>query len=604
MSNISVDRYEKLTKIMLGMNQVTDEQNLFQRIVEGAEQLVPETRVWFGELNYDTGDICIKSENNPPKSEKTRPKIDNPANVSWGKGITGTAIATGEDRIVADVSVPEWQNIYVENWPDTASEAAILVSIDNIAIREGTDVKKDGKKIFGVLNLESSNKNAFTEGNMEPVRLLASHAALLLERLDSEKKMQGVREMEQTISNLQRQNAAHEKVINVIFKNIDKTLGFSHINISLVDELRTHIYSAHFYINNESFTDKYCIQLQQFKNEADHPLKKIKGNYHIQADIVNSKKIEIPNPNGDSRFDMKLYEKYNHGELIRVYIPMIDPATDMAIGTLEAGYKRTYRNYICESDIQLLKSFVDYAVHAIATHREEMIERVIHELKAPAVAIRSHAELLQAYWFGSMSREDIIANKLQDILTDCEIILQNTSELEDILTDGQFSKNLKSEPIIIYRDVILKSIHQMKPIMQEYGLNWRNVEFNVEERIKKMKITTNKYRLNQVVYNLIANAIKYYDPDCKSDFKIVIGMSLRNEWLDISFKDWGMGIKEKYKERIFKNGFRTPEAELRSVTGSGLGLSISKDIMLELRGEISLRTCKNPTEFVISLPNS
>jgi signal transduction histidine kinase len=72
----------------------------------------------------------------------------------------------------------------------------------------------------------------------------------------------------------------------------------------------------------------------------------------------------------------------------------------------------------------------------------------------------------------------------------------------------------------------------------------------------------------------------------------------------VKFKDWGIGISEKYKDEVLKLGFRTPEAINRNVTGSGLGLEISKSIMEELGGELKLIGFSKPTEFHMVIPKS
>jgi signal transduction histidine kinase len=587
------DRKDNLIRLMLEMNQSTEEVELFKQIVTGANKLVPEAKVWFGKLDYETGRIFIKNEN-------ARPTTQHPEYVEWGVGISGAAVAKAEVNIAGNVHSPEWEGIYSQYWGDTISEVAIPVLIDNITIRTGTKVRKNGRKIVGVLNLEVSRENAFTKEDVDLLELLASHGALLLERLDYEKKMHGIRKTEQTISELQLQNASDNKIVNEILDNINKILGFKYINISLVDQLRTQI-------NSEYFRSEYETpsRIEEFKKETKHLLN-IKNN-DIQADIVRTKKIEVPNPDEDPRYDMYLYEKYNHSELIRVYIPVIDPVTDQTIGTVEAGYKRKYREYIGERDIQLLKSFVDCARYAIISHREETVEKVIHELRAPIVAIRSHADLLQAYWFSdiSFSRPDVVANKLQDVLTDSEIILQNIAELEYLLIGGRPDKKLKSDITLIYRDILLKTVYQLKPLMQEHGLPYNNVTFIASEKLKKFRMVTDKYRLAQVVYNLFTNAVKYYDDRKPSnEFRIVIEMRLQENNLVISFKDWGMGIEEEYRELIFKTGFRTPKAESKNVTGAGLGLSISKVIMNELKGDLYLNKNTSLTDFIIILPTN
>ena len=68
------------------------------------------------------------------------------------------------------------------------------------------------------------------------------------------------------------------------------------------------------------------------------------------------------------------------------------------------------------------------------------------------------------------------------------------------------------------------------------------------------------------------------------------------------FKDWGIGIRREYVDRVFEEGFRTPEALQKQVTGNGLGLSISKRLMLQMGGDLRLVHNAKPTEFHVYLP--
>jgi hypothetical protein len=65
----TLDRKDSLIRLMLEMNQSTQDVELFKQIVEGATQLVPEAKVWFGKLDYETGCIHIKNENAIPTKE-------------------------------------------------------------------------------------------------------------------------------------------------------------------------------------------------------------------------------------------------------------------------------------------------------------------------------------------------------------------------------------------------------------------------------------------------------------------------------------------------------------------------------------------------------
>ncbi|MEH2112735.1 sensor histidine kinase [Nostoc sp.] len=117
-----------------------------------------------------------------------------------------------------------------------------------------------------------------------------------------------------------------------------------------------------------------------------------------------------------------------------------------------------------------------------------------------------------------------------------------------------------------------------------------------------MAILTDKVMLNQVIYNLLINAIKYAEKD-PGQFKILLEASEYKENLMIKFKDWGIGVVEEDVNKIFEEGFRSLDA-IKKVGGSGLGLSISIAIIQQLGGSLKLVNNSKPTEFHLILPKT
>ena len=505
-----------------------------------------------------------------------------------GRGVTGKALQEGRPLKVDDVYGDEWKDIYVEFWPDTRSELAIPLLINNAKIREGCQIKF-GTRAVGVLNIESPKIGAFSQADEEALLPLVSQAALLIEQLGVDRRLTELRKIEREISDKRN----WRDILRVVAEGIIETLGFEVVNISLVSP-------EHNSIKTEYVAGIPEEHVEEFKRKASHTL----DSNDIQADIVRSKKIEVPRVD-DPRFDREIYERFGHRNLIRVFIPMIVPSSGKVIGTVEAGYKRDYRKHIYERDIQILQGFVVYAVEAVEQRRSGQLDRLSHELRAPLVGIRSHASFLQRRRHELPN--PLVEAKLEDIQLDCDIFLHQIEELEYLL--GRTPPSSEAEKTIVMRDSVFKTVNQLKPLVVEQGYSVDKINYDVADT-HKIIVYVDRAKLNQVVYNLLINSIRYAEKD-PNQFAIRINVDeTRDSFLDgtkkgnfiVKFKDWGIGVRKGLEEKIFDDSFRTPEAKAKNPLGSGLGLTIARKIMRELDGDLILANNFKPTEFHVIIP--
>ena len=563
-------KLEKLTEAILEMTEAHTVNDLLRLFLRGGLDLVGSRRGLIRLLNYETGFLdIVEPTDNLPKDLK----------LQLGEGITGLALKKERPLRVGDVRAPRWREVFAALWEDTRSELAIPILVKNAPIMQVREVKS-GSKPIGVLNIESTSVNAFRQIDEDCLWSLSRYAAVMIERLESDRRHSELAQIEKEMA------AAldYDQTIDVLLKGITQVLRFGYVNISLVVPDSNCIRTEHvFGISEES--------VEKFKGMAVHSL----DSNDIQADIVRTREIEVPDIN-DERLDERIAKEFRHERLARVFIPMIESTSNRVIGTVEAGYANRYRKHIYERDVQILKRLVDSAAQALQRRKSGLLDKVSHEFRAPIVGIRSNASFLQTR--RAHLEPEIINKKLDDILTDCAILLYEVAELEFIL--GRPRKQSKFERTLVFRDIIKKTINQLKPIVAERGFEPSKIEYN--PAYSRILVVTDIAKLNQVVYNLLINSIKYAEADPRA-FTIRIELEENREFTILKFKDWGIGIKKQYEDRIFDEGFRTPEAEAIDVTGSGLGLALSKIIMEEqLGGDLVLAKLYKPTEFHICIP--
>jgi signal transduction histidine kinase len=241
------------------------------------------------------------------------------------------------------------------------------------------------------------------------------------------------------------------------------------------------------------------------------------------------------------------------------------------------------------------------AAHAIERRKAKLVERITHELKSPIIGIKANASFIQRTFDDLRYSPQRIVVKMQDILTDCDLLLYQVRQLEYFL--GRVSSDsINEERIPVFKDIILKTINELGSHMKdEYGFSVDRIKFD-RDLIQEVVVSTDKAKLNQVVFNLMINSLKYAkdDPD---DFKLLIEAEEHSDTFVVKFLDWGIGIDENDHSKVFDEGFRSKEA-ITKVGGSGLGLHISRVIMKQLGGDLRLFNSRNPTEFHLILPKT
>lgn len=505
--------------------------------------------------------------------------------IPFGSGYCSQALLE-ENVIIKDINSVGWINKHVPAWDkETKNEMVIPLFIKNEQIRNRNNFAFVSRPI-GVLNFESLTLNDFTQEDVDILLPLTSQASLLIEKIAIERKLSQLRIIERQV--LTKQN--RQENLKIIAEGIKEVLGFEIVNISLIDNSEKKI-STEVIIGLEE------ERVEKFLQMAIHDL----NSKDIQASIVRSKKIEVPDEK-DSRFDQEIWKEFGHEDLIRVFMPVISSITNKCVGTIEAGYQRGFRRHIYESDIQILQGFAELIEEAIEKQNSKIMDKISHELRSPVSGILGNIDRLKAHhrdWdYG------FIDVKLDDIELDCEILKHNILELEFFLGRPFPKVKIGDKPVFIMKDIVLKSLKQLKPLIEDEGFSFDFDSCIDRLDLNKIKIYTDKVKLGQVFYNLLVNSIRYADKNSRTfELKVIVDDETDDDYFIIRFQDWGIGVKEEYRDKIFNDYFRSPEAKAQFVSGTGLGLTISRTIMRnDIKGDLTLANSYKPTEFDVKIP--
>ena len=183
----------------------------------------------------------------------------------------------------------------------------------------------------------------------------------------------------------------------------------------------------------------------------------------------------------------------------------------------------------------------------------------------------------------------------------------SANKLLSIINDVLDMSRIESGKVSIEEtDVHLPDvIHDLKTIIQS-NLAAKNLEFSIDTHdVKHEDIVTDKLRLNQVLLNILSNAIKFTPSGGKISFSVIEKPSTDETKANFEFriKDNGIGMSEEFKKTIFDTFTREKTSTVSGIQGTGLGMAISKNIVDMMGGEISVESTEGSgSEFIVELP--
>ena len=225
----------------------------------------------------------------------------------------------------------------------------------------------------------------------------------------------------------------------------------------------------------------------------------------------------------------------------------------------------------------------------LARMRADFISNVTHELKTPLTSIRMYAESIM---MGRVKSQTVRNDYLSVVVNESERLkrmINNILEFSKMEKRKQeyhpFKTNLS--------DILHKAISDMNYWLEEKG-------FKLKTDIDRdIAVEVDPEKFHQVYTNLLSNAIKY-----SGESKIISIRLFRNSKEVITeFEDKGIGIAIEHMEKIFEEFYRVERPESGDITGTGLGLTVAKEIVEAHGGEIYAESeLGRGSKFIVRIP--
>lgn len=233
-------------------------------------------------------------------------------------------------------------------------------------------------------------------------------------------------------------------------------------------------------------------------------------------------------------------------------------------------------------DLHLAIEKLAHSLESQEKLRKRLTSDISHELRTPLTTLQTSFEaMIDGIWPCDEKR-------LQSCHDEIQRLTGLVHRLDALHTYDTGNSGLKPAPVDLGRS-LTSAFLLFEKDFQEKGIKWK-------ANIHGASVMADEGKLKQVWINLISNSLKFID----SDGLITVSAGGENP-VRISFSDNGTGIDREDLPNIFERFYKADTA--RNATGSGLGLSIVKEIIEAHKGHITVSSEKNiKTEFIIEIP--
>ncbi len=221
--------------------------------------------------------------------------------------------------------------------------------------------------------------------------------------------------------------------------------------------------------------------------------------------------------------------------------------------------------------------------------RDQFIDSATHELRTPLSNIKAYAETLATCDTIEVAEQREFCNIINSEVTRLarfvdDLLSISSMEMGSLTIDRQ-----SIEAPRLFEEVVTK----IQPLMQQRGIEF---EFDLPEKLGSLEL--DKDKIVAVLVNLLGNAAKY----TAEGGRVAMRVKRDEKNLQVAIQDTGTGISEEELPKIFEKFFRSDDPRIREVAGTGLGLSLAREVVRMHDGDITVdSTLDEGSTFVMTI---
>lgn len=332
------------------------------------------------------------------------------------------------------------------------------------------------------------------------------------------------------------------------------------------------------------------VGLRRKKEELDNIMAGMEEGLLV---LDNTGKIVLSNASARTFVGQAAVDGRFYWEVVRAspFVELVRKAADEKKSSL-AEVVLDEKNILCRASYLPFEGGIVVTFHditqmqSLARIKRDFVLNVSHELRTPLTAIRGYAETL----------ESEVDEKDRPYVG---IILKHSDRLIKIVEDLLVLSTLEDEGAALQvEDVDLGEVAENVIKIFAPRAKQKNLELRLRVDDRLPAIAADGFRIEQMLVNLVDNAIKYTEKG-RVDVAVIRG----GGEVVIEVADTGIGIPEEDRDRVFERFYVVDKSRSRTLGGTGLGLSIVKHIVLLHGGRIQLRSTPGAgSTFTIVLP--
>ena len=323
--------------------------------------------------------------------------------------------------------------------------------------------------------------------------------------------------------------------------------------------------------------------------------------YSTKGYVVLTKSVDRIRSEADSTFNYNYITLLVCYALGAVFIPIYYVSVTRPIRKITKTTARYAKgdysekiNIHTNDEIGRLSDSLDYMateLQSLNEYQKKFIANISHDFRSPLTSIKGY---LEAMLDGTIPPE-LQEKYLNIVITETERLTKLTNNLLTINNVTEQGMVLDTSDFDIV-DMIKKIIETFEGTCAK-----KKIKFKLVFSDKELYVTADFQKIEQVLYNLIDNAIKFSNPNSS----ILISANEKNDKIMISVKDFGIGIPKDSISKIWERFYKTDLSRGKDKKGTGLGLSIVKEIITAHNEYIDVISTEGVgTEFIFALPRA